>query len=81
MKYKQIFIMLWRDNFVISYEPLWETMKRKNITTYYLIYKQGFSPYTITMLKRNVSITMHTLERLCKVLECTPNDVVKFTEE
>ena len=66
---------------MISYEPLWETMRKKGITTYHLIYKQGFSPYTITMLKRNQSITINTMERLCKVLECTPNDIVKFTED
>lgn len=63
---------------MISYEPLWETMKLKGITTYSLIYKHGFSPYTITNLKRNKSITMNTLEKLCTILECTPDKVVEF---
>lgn len=66
---------------MISYEPLWRTMKEKGITTYTLIYKQGFSAYTVTNLKRNKSITMNTMERLCKVLQCTPNDIVEFTQE
>ncbi|XCP85823.1 helix-turn-helix transcriptional regulator [Roseburia hominis] len=66
---------------MISYAPLWDTMQKKGITTYTLIYKKGFSPYTITMLKRNQSITMNTLEKLCAVLDCTPNDVVTFTED
>ena len=66
---------------MISYEPLWKTMKEKGITTYTLIYKMGFSAYTITNLKRNKSITMNTMEKLCKVLECTPNDIVEFTED
>ena len=66
---------------MISYEPLWKTMKERGITTYTLIYKKGFSAYTITNLKRNKSITMNTLEKLCSVLNCTPNDVVKFLEE
>lgn len=65
---------------MISYAPLWETMKKKEMTTYTLIYKLGFSAYTITNLRRNKSITMNTLERLCSVLGCTPNDVVEFTE-
>ena len=73
--------MIWREITVISYKPLWETMEKKGITTYTLIYKCGFSPYTITILKRNQSITMHTLEKLCKVLECTADDVVTFTED
>ena len=66
---------------MISYEPLWETMKKKNVTTYTLIYKKDFSPYTINNLKHNKSITMNTLERLCKVLDCTANDVVKFLDD
>ncbi len=66
---------------MISYDPLWETMKAKNVTTYTLIYKMGFSPYTINNLKHNKSITMNTLERLCKVLDCTADDVVEFLDD
>lgn len=65
---------------MISYEPLWKTMKEKGVTTYTLIYKRGFSAYTITCLRKNKSITMLTLEKLCSVLDCTPNDIVKFVE-
>ena len=56
-------------------------MKDRGITKYTLIYKMGFSAYTITNLKRNKSITMNTLEKLCRVLRCTPNDIIEFTEE
>lgn len=66
---------------MISYEPLWRTMKEKGVTTYTLIYKLGFSAYTITNLKRNKSITMNTLEKLCNALGCTPNDIIEFIED
>lgn len=66
---------------MISYEPLWKTMKDRNITTYTLIYKLNFSPYTINNLKHNKSITMHTLEKLCTVLNCTADDIVQFSNE
>ena len=66
---------------MISYDPLWQTMKDRGITTYTLIYKMGFSAYTITNLRRNKSITMNTMEKLCKVLQCTPNDIVAFKED
>ena len=66
---------------MIRYAPLWETMQKKGVTTYTLIYKLGFSAYTITNLRRNKSITMNTLERLCAVLNCTPNDIVAFKED
>lgn len=66
---------------MICYDPLWKTMKASGVTTYTLIYKHGFSAYTITNLRRNKSITMNTLEKLCSVLKCTPNDIVAFVEE
>ena len=66
---------------VVSYNPLWKTMKERNITTYTLIYKLGFSPNTINNLKHNKSITIYTLEKLCTILNCTPNDVIEFTED
>lgn len=66
---------------MISYGPLWKTMKDKHVTTYTLIYKHGFSPNTITSLRRNHSITMNTLERLCKILDCQAESVVKFLDD
>lgn len=66
---------------MISYEPLWNTMKERNVTTYTLIYKHGISPYTITNLKRNKSITMNTLEKLCRILNCQAESIVEFVPE
>ena len=66
---------------MLSYEPLWQTMQKKNITTYVLINKYNINPRTINNLKHNRSITMYTLERLCDILECTPNDIVCFEKE
>lgn len=66
---------------MISYDPLWRTMEEKGITKYTLIYKLGFSSYTVLNLRRNKSITMNTLEKLCNVLQCTPNDIIEFKED
>lgn len=63
---------------MVSYRPLWETMKRKNVTTYTLIYKHGMNPRTINNLKHNRGITVDTLEKLCTILDCTPNDIIEF---
>jgi len=63
---------------MIDYKPLWETMQSRNITTYALIHTYNINPRTINNLKHNKSVTMHTLHRLCEILDCTPNDVVSF---
>lgn len=66
---------------MISYEPLWNTMKKQNVTTYTLINTYNINPRTINNLKHNKSITMYTLERLCVILHCQPNDIIEFTED
>ena len=66
---------------MLSYEPLWKTMKEKNISTYTLIFKHEIPSKTIYNIKHNKSITMYTLERICKILNCTPNDVVEFIND
>lgn len=65
---------------MVNYEPLWQTMKEKGVTTYMLIAKHNVNPRTINNLRHNKGITVDTLEKLCKVLECTPNDVIRFDE-
>lgn len=69
-----------RGNEMVSYKPLWETMKEKNITTYTLIYKYNLNPRTINNLKHDRGITVDTLEKLCKILDCTPNDIITFVD-
>ena len=65
---------------IINYDPLWDTMKRKGISQYRLI-NSGIDNKTLDSLKKNKNITLLTLEKLCKILDCTPNDVVEFKKE
>ena len=46
---------------LITFDPLWETMKKKGVTTYTLITKYSFSKGTLDALKHNRSITLATL--------------------
>ena len=64
---------------MISFEPLWETMKNKDVSQYKLL-QSGIDNKTLDALKKNKNITLLTLEKLCQILDCTPNDVVKFFE-
>lgn len=63
---------------MFSYEPLWKTMEEKGITTYTLINTYGINPRTVNNLKHNKSITMYTLERLCQILNCQAESVIRF---
>ena len=64
---------------MIRYDPLWQTMKQKGVTQYALI-QSGVDRHTLDWLKKNKNITMLTLEKLCDILDCTPNDIVRFTK-
>lgn len=62
---------------IFDYAPLWATMARNHVSQYCLL-KNGIDNKTLDSLKKNKNITMITLERLCKIVGCTPNDVVEF---
>ena len=63
---------------VISYEPLWKTMEEKGVSTYALINQHGISSRTISNLRHNKSITLYTMEKLCKILDCQAERIVVF---
>ena len=60
---------------MISFDNLWKTMKKRGITQYALIKTYNISPAQITRLKRNESVSTHTIEVFCKILECNVEDL------
>ena len=66
---------------MISYKPFYETLFKKGITEYYLIFKQGFSANTLHRMKKGEAINTKTLDALCYVLDCEVSDIIKFEKE
>ena len=65
---------------MITYAPLYETMKKKGITTYKLINNYGISRSLIDRLKHNKPITTVTIDDLCKILDCEVEDILEYTK-
>lgn len=65
---------------MISYKPLWSLLEQKGISQYQLL-KLGIDNRTLNYLKHDKNITMYTLEKICTILGCEPNDVVSFEEK
>lgn len=63
---------------MISYAPFWETLKRKNVTTYMLREKCNISPNTLTRMRNNRYLSMRTVEDLCKILDCRLEDIAEY---
>ncbi len=66
---------------MISYEPLWETMRRRRATTYTLQVKGGISSSTIRRLKAGESVSTNTLDALCRILQCEIGDILTYKED
>ena len=63
---------------MIVYTPLWETMRRKGITTYTLREKYRLSGSTVQRLKRNESVSTNTLSDLCRLLNCSLEEIACY---
>lgn len=63
---------------MISYDPFYNTLLKKNITEYELIFKQGISANTLHRMKHEEAITTKTLDTLCSILDCEVEDILKY---
>ena len=63
---------------MISYKPFYETLLKKNVTEYQLIFKYGFSSHILHRMKHGETITLKTLDTLCSILECDVSDVIRY---
>ena len=61
---------------MISYKPFYDTLLKKNITEYQLIFKEGLSANTLHRMKKGLPITTKTLDALCFILDCEVQDIL-----
>ena len=66
---------------MISYEPLWNTLKEKGVSQYELIYQYHVSAGQLSRLRANANVSTHTLNRLCEILDCSLEDVAIYKKE
>lgn len=66
---------------MISYQRLWETMKEKGISQYALIQKYHVSAGQLTRMRRNESVSTHTIEMFCRILDCRVEDVMEYVKD
>lgn len=62
---------------MISYEPFYDTMCKRDMTEYALIFKHGVPANTLHRMKHGEAITTKTLDVLCDILDCDVSDIVK----
>ena len=65
---------------MIVFDRLWSTMKAKGVTQYRLIKEYGISSGQLDRLRKNENISTHTLNLLCRILECKLEDIAEYKE-
>lgn len=63
---------------MIVYTPLWKTMAEKKVTTYTLRVKHNMSHATVQRLQNNEPVSTHTLDKLCRILDCSLCDIAQY---
>ena len=63
---------------MITYERLWETMRKRGITQYDLYTKYGINRSVLDRLRHNKNIEIFTIDKLCSILCCEVEDIVKY---
>lgn len=63
---------------MIVYSRFWETLRASGESTYTLINRHRISSSTIDKLRKNKPITTTTLNDLCRILACRPEDILEY---
>lgn len=71
-------ILIRSDVYMINYENCWKTMSERGITKYALIYHYNLSSNTLRRMSHGEPVTTSTINELCLILHCQPEDILSF---
>lgn len=64
----------------INYNKLFKLMEQKNIKKYHLR-QQGIHAAVMDKLVKNKNVDVSTIDKLCKLLDCQPGDIMEYVKE
>lgn len=65
----------------VSYKKLFHLLIEQDMTTSQLQKKAGFSANIIARLKRNGSVSLETIESICRTMNCGVDDILEFVPD
>lgn len=66
---------------MIVYDRLWDTLQKKGISQYKLIHDYSFSTGQLDRLRKNESVSVFTLNRLCQILDCSLDEIAEYKKD
>lgn len=65
---------------MIVFDRLWTTMKEKGVSQYKLIKEHKISTGQLDRLRKNENVNTYTLDQLCRILDCSLNDIAEYRD-
>ena len=66
---------------MVTYQRLWEILKKKKIRKHDLMELADISSTTLTKLNKNEIVALTVLIKICKALDCQAIDIMEFCEK
>ena len=66
---------------MIRYDPLWRTMKSKNISQYRLIKDYSVDKAQLHRLMKNMVVKTLIMNTLCEILDCRIEDIIEYVPD
>lgn len=70
-------ILLYHMIMKLSYKPLWDTLKDRELKKTDLCDKAGLSRSTIAKMGKEEYVALEVIERICNSLSCQVQDVIE----
>ena len=64
----------------LNYKPLWIQLAKKGLKKTDVIVMAGLTTNVMAQMGKDKPITMKNIEKICKALQCTPNDIFSFDD-
>ena len=65
---------------MIVFDRLWTTMKEKGVSQYKLIKEYKISTGQLDRLRKNENVNTYTLDQLCRILDCSLDDIAEYKD-
>ena len=65
----------------VTYKKLFHILIDRGITNAELMERAGFSANIIARIKHDHYISLDSIEKICKTLNCGVDDILEFTDE
>lgn len=66
---------------MITYDRLWTTMRKKDVTQYDLYTKYNMNRSQLNRLRHNKNVQINTIDKLCNILRCNVEDIMEHFDD